>query len=243
MRNDMLTYKAIGEELDKAIEGNPKLKQCINCVRFNRATSQCEKTKMTMMPYVPGCAGKWFITAREYLIEKALAELKSQARECEKIEFLLAMSLTAANMTTLFIEDLERRVKVVRNREEEKTDSNRGKLKKDLDMADQMRRAFKNISDYLTKIEAQYRFYIQPHLDKIFMKEGVYNVEGHDQFHADAGEFATFLLELARVAHHNRDNADEIYNRMRQMKNYNPGEDDNTFCLDDKDIEHYRLKG
>lgn len=240
MKTELPTYEQIGEELDKALEGNPNLRMCINCVHFDRVTSFCEQTRAKMMPYVPGCAGKWYITAREYLIEKALAELKAQAKECDKIEFLLAMSLTCANMTTMMIEDFERRVKAFYKKEKEKgTKSN---LRKDLDLANQMDRAMKNIGQHLEKIEQQFRFYIQTHLDKIFLKNGIYNVEGHDQLLSDSGEFAALLFEFARVAHHNRDNADEIYERMRQMRNYNPGKDENTFCLDDEDIKHYRLK-
>lgn len=79
-------------------------------------------------------------------------------------------------------------------------------------------------------------------LDKIFKKEGVYNVEAHDQFHSDAGEFATYLLEMARVAHHNQSNADKVYEFMHTLRNLNVKDEDNTFCLDDEDIKHYRLK-
>lgn len=191
-----------------------------------------------MYPYVPGC--NHYDTAEDMLVRKTIEELTAQARECEKIEFLLAMALTSANMTSLFIEDFERRVKAVYKREKEK--GSKSNIRKDLDLAEQMDKAFVKIEDHLTKIEQQYRFYIQSHVDKIFKKNGVYNVKAHDQFHADAGEFATFLLEMARVSHHNQDNAEELYERMRQMRNYNPTEEDNTFCLDDNDIEHYRLK-
>lgn len=232
------TDEQIRTELHQALNNDPKLKCCANCIHYCLVTGYCSKIDKSFPKYMYGC--KHYITAEEMLIAKAREELIAQARECEKIEFLLAMALTSANMTTLFIEDFERRVKTIHKKEKEKT--TRGHLRKDLDLADQMKKAMKNIQSFLDKIEQQYRFYIQSHLDKIFKKEGVYNVEGHDQFHSDAGEFATLLLEFARIAHHNKDNADEIYERMHQMKNYNPSKEDNTFCLDDKDIAHYRLK-
>ena len=232
------TDEQIRTELHQALNNDPKLKCCANCIHYSIVTGYCSKIDKSFPKYMYGC--KHYTTAEEMLIAKARQELTAQARECEKIEFLLAMALTSANMTTLFIEDFERRVKVVHQREKERTA--KGHLRKDLDLADQMKGAFKRIYDFLAKIEQQYRFYIQSHLDKIFKKEGVYNVEGHDQFHSDAGEFATLLLEFVRIAHHNKDNADEIYERMHQMKNCNVSEEDNTFCLDDKDIAHYRLK-
>lgn len=232
------TDEQIREELHQTLKNDPRLKCCANCVHYSLVNGYCDVCDKAFPKYMYGC--KHYITAEEKLIAKAREELKAQARECEKIEFLLAMALTSANMTTLFIEDFERRVKSVHNREKERT--TRGHLRKDLDLADQMKKAMKNIQSFLDKIEQQYRFYIQSHLDKIFKKEGVYNVEGHDQFHSDAGEFATLLLEFVRIAHHNKDNADEIYERMQQMRNYNVSGKDITFCLEDKDIAHYRLK-
>lgn len=232
------TDEQIRQEIHQTIEANPKFKQCINCIHYNRVTSMCDEKHMKMYPYVPGCNS--YDTAEELLLRKAKEELTAQARECEKIEFLLAMALTSANMTSLIIEDFERRVKTVYKREKGKEKA--GHLRKDLDLAEQMDKAMKRIEGFLEKIEQQYRFYIQSHLDKIFKKEGVYNVEAHDQFHSDAGEFATFLLEMARVAHHNQSNADKVYEFMHTLRNLNVKDEDNTFCLDDKDIAHYRLK-
>lgn len=243
MTNKLPSDEQIVGEIRETIENNPKFKQCINCVHYNPVTSICDISKRKMYPYVPGCQN--YDTAEEMLLRRTKQELTAQARECEKIEFLLAMSLTAANMTSLFIEDFERRVKTVYQREKNSKDKagrTKNNLRKDLDLATQMDNALGKIEHHLGEIEKQYRHYIQSHVDKIFMKHGVYNDKAHDQFHADAGEFATFLLELARVAHHNRDNADELYDRMKEMLNRNPTEEDNTFCLDDDDIKHYRLK-
>lgn len=233
------TDEQIKAELHSAMQNDPKLKCCANCVHYNLVNGFCDQLNKNFPKIMYGC--KLFITAEEKLIAKARERLIEQARECEKIEFLLAMSLTSAGMTSLFIEDFERRVKVVYKEETDK--QTRSHLRKDLDLADQMRKAMKNIDGFLVKIEQQYRFYIQSHLDKIFKKEGVpYNVEAHDQFLSDSGVFASFMLELSRVAHHNKDNMDDIYDFMKKLKNYNASGADNRFCLDDKDIEHYRIK-
>lgn len=233
------TDEQIRAELHKTLASDQKLKCCANCVHYSQVSGHCRKTDKTFPRYMYAC--RHYETAEEQLIAKAREELKAQARECEKVEFLLAMALTSANMTTLFIEDFERRVKAVHRREKERT--TRGHLRKDLDLAEEMDGAMKKIGDMLGKIEQQYRFYIQEHLDKIFKREGVYNAEGHDQFAADAGEFAVFLLEMARVAHHNPGNMDKVYAYMQELKNAETDGLHVAFCLEDKDIRHYRLKG
>ena len=228
----------IREELHSTINSDPKLKCCANCCHYNLVAQYCSKMEKSFPRYFYGC--RHYITNEEMLIAKARENLIEQARECEKVEFILAMSLTVAGTTSLIVEDLERRVNSVYQREKENKAAKA--LRSDLQMAAQMDRAFKVIADCLKKIDSQYRMYIQSQLDKIFQKEGVYNVEGHEQFHADCGEVATFILEMARVGHHNRENMDKVYRYMRQLANENANDKVVTFCLDDKDIAHYRLK-
>lgn len=232
------TDEQIREELHSTINSDPKLKCCANCCHYNLVAQYCSKIEKSFPRYFYGC--RHYITNEEMLIAKARENLIEQARECEKVEFILAMSLTVAGTTSLIVEDLERRVKSVYQREKENKAAKA--LRSDLQMAAQMDRAFKVIADCLKKIDSQYRMYIQSQLDKIFQKEGVYNVEGHEQFHADCGEVATFILEMARVGHHNRENMDKVYRYMRQLANENANDKVVTFCLDDKDIGHYRLK-
>jgi hypothetical protein len=233
------TDEQIREELHATINSDPKLKCCANCMHYNLVAQYCSKIEKSFPRYFYGC--KHYITHEEMLIAKARENLIEQAKECEKVEFLLAMSFTLAGTTSLVIEDLERRVKSVYQREKENKAAKA--LRSDLLMAAQMDRAFKVIDDHLVKIETQYRLYIQSQLDKIFKKEGLpYNAEGYEQFQADCGEVATFILEMARVGHHNRENMDKVYRYMRQLVNENANEKVVTFCLDDKDIGHYRLK-
>lgn len=261
MATKIPTDEQLLQEIRQTIAENPKFKQCINCANFSRVTSDCACLNMKVYPYTLYCAGKFYVTAEENLLIKAKRELQTQARECEKIDFLLAMALTSANMTTLFIEDFESRVRAIHKREKGKAEARA--LRKDLDLAESMDAAFDKIGkhlqvisekysamfanylaeieDALGKIESQYRHYIQSHIDKLFTKEGKYNGEAYDQFQADAGEFAMFLLELARVAHRNKDNADEVYKFMYSLPNTAGGEE-NSFCLDEKEVRRYRMK-
>jgi hypothetical protein len=238
----------IRAELHKAMDADPKLKCCASCVHYARVTGYCEKINKTFPAIMYGC--KHHITAEERLIKEARENLMKQARDCEKIEFLLAIALTSAAMTTMFVEDFERRIKDVVKTEKErkdvvKTEKERKDvrmLRKDLELADQMKRAMKNIGDYLKKIDSQYRLYIQSQLDKIFKKEGVpYNAEGYDNFLSDAGEFCTFILEMARVAHHNEGNMNKVYEFMAKLTNKKTRSEDVNFCLDPEDIKHYKV--
>lgn len=264
MKPTLPSEEQLIKEIRETIKANPQFKKCINCAHFNKVTHECAKMKRRVLPYVPGC--NFYVANEEMLLKETVKNLHEQARECEKIEFLLAMALTAANMTTLFIEDFERRVRAAYRREKAKEQTRREKalLKKDLDLAEQMDDAFKGIKtcmenvqsnyfglleQYVGKIEADlekseslYRHYIQSHVDKIFKKQGQYNTEASDCFHSDAGEFATLLLEFARAAHHNKENMEAIFSMLQSMENTNSEGLPITFCLDEKDIAHYRLK-
>lgn len=264
MKPTLPSEEQLLKEIRETLQANPQFRKCINCAHFNGVTHECEKMHRRMLPYVPGC--NLYVTNEEMLLKETVKSLNEQARECEKIEFVLAMALTSANMTTLFIEDFERRVKGAYKKEKAKAQARKEKalLKKDLDLAEQMKGGFKNIKVSLEKVkdsyaeilgqyvsliekdlakmESVYRHYIQSHVDKIFKKGDSYNTEASDNFHSDAGEFATLLLEFARASHHNKENMDAIFGMLHSMQNTNSEGLPITFCLDEKDIAHYRLK-
>lgn len=254
------------KEIRETLKANPKFKMCINCMHYGRVTGECAKFNgRRMLPHVPACA--YYDAHEEALLREAVRELYSQARDCEKIEFLLAMALTSANTTTLFIEDFDRRVKTAYRKEKAKKEHRReaALLKKDSDLAEQMDGALEKITKFLEEmrdnyhelmqnfearfqqsldgIDAQYRHYIQSHLDKVFKKTGEYNDEANNNFNSDAGQFALLQAEFARVAHHNEQNGIDVFAYLNQMVNANSEGLRNTFCLDDKDKEFYRRQG
>lgn len=191
-----------------------------------------------------GC--KHFMTHEEKLIAEAMENLRAQAKEADKIEFLLAMALETSGSASLFIEDMERRMQKIYAKEKAQAKSNRGgenkgKLKKDLDMAYAMKGAWKRIYEYLEKIESQYRMYIQPYLDQIFYKNGIYNDEAYDQFNCDAAMFCKHNIYLARAIHKNPENGEKIYEFMKNLENKNADAEDIRFCLEEEDINHYEF--
>lgn len=240
MKYEIPSDEQLREELHSTLAKEPQLKRCANCIHYSDVAGYCSKINKSFPRYMYGC--KHYITAEEALIAKAKESLLAQAKECEKIEFIYAIALTATGMTQAFVEDFEMRVKAMYRKEKEAGHDVRN-LRKDLDFAQQMAKTYRTIEGHLYEIEKQYRHYIQPHLDKIFKKEGVaYNHVGYDQFLSDSGEFAAYILEMARVAHHNHDNMAKVYEFMNTLQNENTRDGDVNFCLEDKDIERYRLK-
>lgn len=245
MKIDLPSDEQIREELHKTIEAEPRLKNCASCMYYKALTGHCEKINKSFPSYMYGC--KHYMTHEEKLIAEARENLIQQAKELQKIEYLLAMSLEVSGSASLFIEDMERRMQKVYKKEKAGVKKGKGgehksKLKKDVDMAEQMRNAWATIYTHLEKIESQYRMYIQPHLDQIFKKNGIYNDAAYDQFNCDAGMFCKHNIYLSRAIHRNPENGDKIYEFMKSLENRNAENEDIRFCLDEKDIEHYDIK-
>lgn len=235
------TDEQIRQEMHKCIDSNPKLKCCATCYHYHKVTGYCDEIKKTFPSYMYGC--KHHKTDEERIIAQTKERLIEQKKEADKVDFLLAMALTSINMVTLFSADFERRLK--RLRSEEVESDIKTLLGRDMNLSRTMKMAFGKIEKHIEGIEQQYSHFIQPQLDKVFMKEGIYNAEGFDQFNSDASSFATFLLELARCVHLNPENYEKICNYMHELRNEKGQREDLAikFCLDDKDIEHYRIKG
>ena len=255
------------KEIRETLKANPKFMMCINCAHYSKLTRMCDVHKRTMLPYVPASSCASYDANEEMLIREAVKELHTQAAECNKIEFLLAMGLTSANTTTLFVEDLDRRVKAAYRREKAKKEHRReaALLKKDSDLAEQIDGAFEKITEFIENmrdnyhdlmksfvekmekdlegIDAQYRHYIQSHIDKVFKKTGEYNDEANSNFNSDAGQFAYVQAEFARVAHHNKQNADDVFALMASMDNENSDGLPIRFCLDKEDYKFYMKQG
>ena len=261
------TDEQLRKEIRETLKANPQFMMCINCAHYCKLTRECAAYKRTMLPYVPASLCASYDANEEMLLREAVKELHTQATECNKIEFLLAMGLTSANTTTLFVEDLDRRVKAAYRREKAKKERRReaALLKKDSDLVEQMDGALDKITKFLENmrdnyhdlmkdfvektekdlegIDVQYRHYIQSHIDKVFKKTGEYNDEANSNFNSDAGLFAYVQAEFARVAHHNKQNADDVLALMAGMENENSDGLPIRFCLDKDDYKFYIKQG
>ena len=205
---------------------------CANCVRWDAKETKCgDSGKLT--PAYMVCRTHEFRT--EQIANAAIEFLEKQQKEADKIENLLALALTAANTTTCFIEDLETRVRRLYDSEKDK--DIRRLLRKDLDMADSMKKAFADIEEFLVKIERRYRFYVLPHVMRIFTKGGKFDGELSDGHLNNAMEFGRLLMLYTMKCLDNKENDDAVFAMLHSLEN------NSDYALTEKDAEHYRLKG
>lgn len=170
----------------------------------------------------------------EKLERDTMEYLKAEQIECEKIENLLALAITCANLTTCLIEDFERRTRKLYDREKEKR--TKQLLRKDLTMGEEIDKAMKSIEEFLRKIDQQYRFYVQPRIDWMFTKNGKYDVKLSDGHLNNSLEFGRLFINFTRKCIGNGANSDKVFALLDSLEN------DNPYGLTEADAEHYRLK-
>ena len=232
MSNQLPSQDALKLFALKEMETRKVARACANCVRWDKAEKRCSKTGKLIDPFMV-CLSHEFKT--EHIANAALNDLKRQQTESDKFENLLALAITTANTTTCFLADLESRIKRIYKNEVCK--ENRKLLRKDLDMTESMKKAFKDIEDFMEKIDQRYRFYVQPYLMKWFSSEGKFNEHQSDGHLNNSMEFGRLLMLFTMKCIGNKENCDAVFNLLGSMQN------DFNYALTEKDAEHYKLKG
>ena len=239
------TDEQIRKEIRDTIAANPGLRQCINCIHYDRVCSECDINHMKMYPYVAGCGGRHYETAEELLLRKAKEELTAQALECDKIENLLALAVTTSHSATCFLADLEKRIKGLRKKESDP--QHKHNLKKDLDLVESMQNGMSLINGQLTKmsdamqgnldkIDSYYRWYIEPHILHMFSENGKLDYTKSDGHLNNSMEFCRLLVMFVKKCICNKENSDKVFALLDSLTN------DTPYALTDKDAEHYRLR-
>lgn len=224
----------VKSEILKELDQRDVPRMCSNCVTWNRANSRCPKHNNMITQSFMTCPGHEFKT--EKLEREAMEYLKDEAVECEKIENLLALAITCANLTTCLLEDFENRTKRLHVKETDRR--TKLLLRKDLTMGETMIKAFKTIDDLLHKVDSQYRFYVQPEIDRMLTgKDKKCNVEKYDQHLNNSLEFGRLFIQFTRKCIGNKENRDKVFDLLDNMVN------DQPYGLTEQDAEHYRLKG
>lgn len=228
LSEDAVRLQAIEQSKDRNV-----IKMCSNCCKWDKSLKKCSRTKTHTESYM-------FCPEHEFEIDQvvrvAMNDLKRQQLESDKVENLLALAITTANTTTCFIEDLESRIKKVYNAEKDK--NNRKLLRKDLDMCDTMKKAFKDIDGLLEKISQRYRFYIEPYIMKWFSSDGQFNAKQADGHLNNSMEFGRLLMLFTMKCIGNEKNCDAVFGLLHSMQN-----EAFNYALTEKDAEHYKLKG
>lgn len=229
---ELPSKETIKTEVLKQLDVKDVPRMCSNCVSWQRGASRCSVIDKLTQSFMT-CPKHEFKT--EKFEREAMEYLQAEKLECEKIENLLALSITCSNLTTCLIEDFETRTRKLYDREKEKR--TRQLLRKDLTMGEEIDKAMKVISEYLRKIDQQYRFYIQPRIDHMFTgKDKKYDVEKSDQHLNNSLEFGRLFLYFTIKCIGNKENCDKVFELLESMHN------NVSYGLTIQDAEHYRLR-
>lgn len=237
--------KRIAEEIQAAIDRDNSFKQCFCCRYYNKASGECGKTMMKMMPYTRGCNGKFFEAEMDFLVKKTREDLQGQALACDKIENYLALSVTTANATSCFFSRMHKLVKDMRARETNK--DKKRLLYKDLEMIDEMQKGVKMIGEKMSsmlevvdekleEIDRLYSMYIEPTTNKLFTKNGRYDDKKGDLHLNNSFWFCKLLTKATITCFDNEENEKALFGFLDGLKN------ERYYALTHKDADSFELK-
>lgn len=237
---------SLAQQIEEAIRKDNNLKQCFCCAHYNRASGACSKTKMSFLPYVRGCNGKFFEAEMDYLVKRVREDLKEQALQCDKIENYLALGLTTVNAASCFFTRLHKMVKDVR--EEEKDKSKRQLLYKDLEMIDELQRGVGMIEEEMSslygivdekmeEIDRLFRFYIEPTTNRMFTKNGRYDGKKGDMHLNNSFWFCKLLTKATITCFDNEENEKALFGFLDGMTN------ERHYALTHKDADSFEMRG
>lgn len=239
------TNETIAAQIQAAIDYDNKLKQCIMCRHYNRASGECDKVRMKMMPYVRGCNGRYFETATEFLINRTKQELQNEATECNKMDNMFAMAITTANAASCFFTRLLSMIKELRKKEENPT--NKRLLYKDIENVEEMHKGVKMIREKLSSLYATmekelegvdllYRIYVEPILTRLFTTKGKFDVTQSDNHLGNSMDFCELLVKYVKGCIDNQENRDMVFDMLDSLENSFP------YALTKKDAESFKMK-
>ena len=204
---------------------------CANCVRWIKEVQFCPVNNKVSPFYMTCNHHKHEVTQ---IIELTKKNLLEELTECKKIEYLMSIALSLAEMTVTVAHDVEARVEKQRKREKDK--ESRAALRHDLNLCDALNDVYSKIAEHMRQIERDYNYYIQPYFTKAFTgKEGKYDVENSDKFTSDKGEFIELLLKYCKACFLNEENVTKVFDCLDSLKN------DQYFPLTEKDMNHYHV--
>ena len=180
-----------------------------------------------------------FCPSHEFEWEAAQREgrefLSAEQKECSKIEAVLAMALTTATLSSVFIEDFIKRTRRLYENENEK--QIKLWLRKDMNMGEEIQNAMGKIEEHLEKIDQQYRFYVQSNLDKLFtQKDKKLDITKEDGHLANSMDLGKLLIKFTKKCIGNDKNYNMVFGFLDALEN------DTPYPLTDQDAARYKLK-
>lgn len=213
------TEEQLRKEIREMLRLSPQMKMCITCRHYGKITAFCNLYQRTTFPNVPGC--KNYENNEEMMLREVITDLTEQERVIDAAELMCNIMPTTANASTLMGEHLLSLLKTIISKE--KDASVKRKLKQDAaltsEMTDASKKMFKalnsirdkwnktlntfmeDIEEDFDSMDAQYRQYIQRHIDNCFKKSGTYDSEKDAQFLSNAGDFCLAILNKIKESY------------------------------------------
>lgn len=207
-------------------------RMCGNCATWDRCSSRCPKYNKITQSFM-------FCPSHEFEWEAAQREdrefLSAEQKECNKIEAVLAMALTTATLSSVFIEDFIKRTRRLYENEDEK--QIKLWLRKDMNMGEEIQKAMGKIEQHLEKIDQQYRFYVQSNLDKLFTKkDNKLDISKEDGHLANSMDLGRLLINFTKKCIGNDKNYNMVFAFLDALEN------DTPYPLTEQDAARYKLK-
>lgn len=207
-------------------------RMCANCTQWDRKNGRCgEKGIVTQGVLV--CPSHEFET--EKIVRTTEHLLKQHEQDCRKAENVMAMGLVLSNTVSCIMVDLEKRVKELRTQEKETRVLSL--LRKDLDVAEQVESAFETIEEKLKEIDKQFKFYIQPHINRFASTKGKFDAERYDNVEFNSYDFEELLYKFVKKCLHNEANYNKVFALLDSLEN------DYPYAMEYKDIEKRKRTG
>lgn len=244
---DIPSNETLAKQIQQEVQKSNTLKNCIYCKHYNKASRDCDATRMKMLPYIRGCNGKYFESNLEYMVDLASRELKAEATEYDKMDNLFALSITAANASSCYFTRVHGMIKTLRDKEQNPT--NRRCLYKDMESVQEMQRGMDMIrekmnslaeimDEKLEEIDQLYRMYVEPETKKLFTaKGGKFDSKSSDNHLNNSLDICELLIDFTRACIGNEENYNTVHSMLKEMKNNYP------YALTGKDSASFRMKG
>lgn len=237
MANEIYTNEQIIEEVNKTLE-NPLLRRCCQCARRNKDCTRCEQLGIPISRFMYAGHCKFYKTDEEQMLEDARKAIAEKDKENRKQDRLLTMSFISAEMSIVFLEDFEARIKdeynkaiqrvesKYKNKSQRKTSEDEEYLKdkkkeykKVKDYVDSLIGALKSMDKSLKEARKQFTHFVEPKLNKAFFNEDhtAFYEEEYTNHGQDVFEMCAVNLEYFDLTYMNDDNSKSIKSHMASL--------------------------
>lgn len=251
---EIYTDTRIKEEVNKILE-NPLTRRCRQCANRNSDCTRCEQLGIPISQYMYSGHCKFFKTDEEKMLEEARAALAENDKKNKKEDRVLTMSFLCAEMSMVFLEDFEARIKADYERAMQKIEEKYKRLNKRLSLEDEeyvkdQKKEYKKLTAYidsmlgalkqmdkgLKEARKQFTHYVEPKLNKAFFdkEHSVFKGDEYDNHQEDIFEMCEVNMSYFDATYMNDENSKSIKSHIASC----PAER----LMDEADYKRYKFK-